>query len=316
MRKLLTMIALLSVLGSASAQTVAGGDMETWIDYKSSGTSLVRPANWYSSDSLIKAYYLLTTGGSSVFLARCSKSPSIKHGGAMSAAVISTAVDTLPSILANSSITFSLTDLMAGKFLFKYPGGTPVTKRVVWGHAWVYVQCSVPSDTARMNLTAIKSGIGAGGSDSTIGQGYLNIPKNTGFQKIDVAINYKDATTVPDRIVISFVPTIKPKPVDGTTIWIDDVTLSDPTGIETPIFNAGDIRVFPNPVRSELTVSTDRSEELTLSVFALNGQEVMRVAVQGTKVVDVSKLPAGEYVYVVGSADQSHKYYSGTVSKL
>jgi hypothetical protein len=314
MKKLFTMIALLGAFAGASAQTVAGGDMETWIDYKSSGTSLVRPNNWFSSDSLIKAYYLLT-GSTSSFVARCSKSSTIKHGGSLSAAVISTSVDTLPSILANSNITFNLTDLMAGKFLFKYPGGTPVTKRVVWGHAWVYVQSTGSSDIARMNLTAIKSGIGAGGSDSTIGQGYLDIPSNTGFQKIDVAINYKDATTVPDRIVISFVPTIKPKPVDGTTIWVDDVTLSDPTGIETPIYNATDIRVFPNPVHNQLTVSTDRSEAMSVSVFAVNGQELMRASLQGNTNIDVSKLPAGNYVYVVGSSDFSHKYYSGTFTK-
>lgn len=314
MKKLFTILALFGVLSSASAQTVAGGDMETWVNYSSSGTALVRPANWFSSDSLIKAYYLFTTGGPSVFLARCSKSTT-KHGGSYSAAVISTSVDTLPSILANSNITFSLADLMAGKFQFKYPGGTPVTKRVIWGHAWVYHQSVGSTDVGRMNLTAIKAGIGAGGSDSTIGSGYMDIPSNSGFQKIDVSINYKDATTVPDRIVISFVPTTKPKPVDGTTIWVDDVTLSDPTGIETPIYNAADIRVFPNPVQNELTIHSERTDELSVSVFAVNGQEVMRAKVQGTAVLNVNKLVAGNYIYVVGSADQSHKYASGTFTK-
>lgn len=314
MKKLITFLAFISLIGSTSAQTVAGGDMETWLSYASSGTPLTRPSQWYSSDSLIKAYYLLTTGGPSVFLARCSKSTT-KHGGSYSAAVISTAVDTLPSILANSSITFSLADLIAGKFLFKYPGGTPVTKRVTWGHAWVYHQSAGGADTGRMNLTAIKSGIGVGGTDSTIGSGYVDIRSNSGFQKVDVSISYKDATTVPDRIVVSFVPTIKSKPVNGTTIYVDDVTLSDPTGIETPIYNAEDIRVFPNPVQNELTVSSERNEKLSVSVFALNGQEVMRAAVQGTLVLAVGQLAPGNYIYVVGSADRSHKYYSGSFTK-
>lgn len=314
MKKLFALVAFVGLLSGASAQTVAGGDMETWVSYTSSSTSLTRPSQWFSSDSLIKAYYLLTSGGPSVFLPRCSKS-STKHGGSYSAAMISTSVDTLPSILANSSITFSLADLTAGKFLFKYPGGTPVTKRVVWGHAWVYHTSTGSADTGRMNLTAIKSGIGAGGTDSTIGSGYVDIRSNSGFQKVDVMITYKDATTIPDRIVVSFLPTIKRSPVDGTTIYVDDVTLSDPTGIETPIYNADDIRVFPNPVQNELTIHSERSEELSVSVFAINGQEMMRASVQGTAVLNVSKLAAGNYVYVVGSADQSHKYYSGSFTK-
>ncbi|MGC4058363.1 MAG: T9SS type A sorting domain-containing protein [Chitinophagaceae bacterium] len=314
MKRIITLIAGCALYGSVSAQTVVNGNMESWVSYTSSGTTLARPANWFSSDSLIKAYYVLT-GSSSSFVARCSQSTTVYHGGSSSAVLITNATDTLPSVLANSNITFSLADIMAGKYQFKYPGGTPVTSRVLFGHAWVKLTSTGSSDVARMNLSAIKSGIGAGGADSTIGSGYVDIPSNTGFTKVDVSVTYKDATTVPDRIVVSFVPTNKSKPVAGTTMWIDDVTLSDPAGIETPIFNNPAIRVFPNPVQDELRITADMSEELSVSVYSVNGQEVARVPFKENAVLSVSRYAAGNYIYVVGSKDGQHQYASGSFVK-
>lgn len=310
MKKIFTLISLIGLGYSSQAQTVAGADMETWKSYTSFSVSLERPDGWACSDSLISYYYFLT-GGSGSFSARITKSSTVKHGGSFSAKLVTSASDTFPSILANSGIKFDPADVLAGKYIFKYTGGTAVSKRILWAHA--YIQYSTTSsDEGTMSVQAIKV---IGGKDSVVGKGTTYVPANTSFTKVSTGITYVDATVVPERLIISFVPTKKTAPAAGNTMYVDDVTISDPVGIETPVVNDKRIVVYPNPATHRLHIDASAlSESVSVRIFNALGQFVSESELNGSQDIDITALSPGNYVYVI-SGSNDRKYHSGPFIK-
>lgn len=296
-----------------NAQTVLGGDMETWKTYTVGFSSQQRPDSWFSTDSLIGFIKTLTLKS---YTQRVTKSTTVKNGGTASAMLVSAdpSIDSLPTILANGNIKFNLADIVAGDFSkINYLGGTSVSKRIVFAHA--YTQYSTASaDTGLMSVTAFKNGAGVGGTDSAIGTGSMLIMNSTSFVKQSCGITYKDATMVPDRIVITFTTSRKTIPVKGTTLYVDDVTISDPTGIETPIFNDQNIKVYPNPAQNQLFINTDLKLALNVQLYNALGQLVLTHKFSQNTAVNLSSLANGNYQYVI-SGEDGHKYYAATITK-
>lgn len=313
MKKLFTLLFLTVSLGQSQAQTITGADMETWKSYTSFAFPLERPDGWFSSDSLIKAYYFLTSS-SVTFTARTSKSTTVKNAGLSSAMLVTPTTDTFPTILANSNISFNLADIMAGNYKFKYNGGTPVTKRILFVHAYTQHSSVGSSDEGVMNVMMFKKGIGAGGSDSMVGAGNSPITASSSFKKTTTYISYVDATIMPDRLVVSFVPTKKTTPPAGTTLYVDDVTISDPSGIETPLMNDKNFSVFPNPAVNNLHISTKLNQPLVVKMYSTNGKLVLTQHFQNDADVAVAGLAAGNYIYVI-SGVEGRKYYSSTFTR-
>ena len=71
------------------------------------------------------------------------------------------------------------------------------------------------------------------------------------------------------------------------------LSFANPSGISEPVANAA-IQIYPNPVNSELTITTSKKIELE-RVFTINGQLVIDRKASNNK-IDVSKLSAGIYI--------------------
>lgn len=304
MKKLFTLISLMAVSYVSNAQTVTGGDMETWKSYTSLFTTHTRPDGWFTNDSLY-TYLKVATGGS--YSGRVTKSTTIKHGGTACAKLVN-AADSLPSFITNANIEFDL-----GTGDVTYNGGTVVTKRINFVNAFAQY-ATLSSDSGVLFVEAYKNGIGAGGADSIVGYGEIYIKPSTGFKSLSAEIVYDNATVVPDRIIIGFFTNTADVPVAGTTLYVDDVTLSDITGIETPMINDNNIKVFPNPAVNNLHISTELNEDMTVSMYNAAGQLVHSQAFRKNADVTVSSLASGNYIYVISGAE-GHKYYSATFSK-
>lgn len=289
---------------SADAQTIVGADMETWKSYTSILTPLTRPDGWFTSDSL---YSILKLAAGKSYTGRVTKSTSVKHGGTASAKLV-TSTDSLPSIMTNAKYTI---DLGTGELT--YSGGTNVTKRINFVNAWT--QYTLPgSDSGYLVVEAYKNGIGAGGADSLVGYGEMPIIKSAGFKNTSAEVEYDNATVVPDRIIVLFITNNSDVPAAGTELYVDDITFTDVTGIETPIFNDADINVFPNPAVNNLQVKTSLNQKMILNLYASNGQLVATHLFQKNADIAVSTLASGTYIYVISGVD-GHKYYSSTFVK-
>ncbi|HTN18590.1 MAG TPA: T9SS type A sorting domain-containing protein [Chitinophagaceae bacterium] len=310
MKRLFTLLLLACSLVQTRAQTITGADMENWKTY--SGT-LERPDGWHSSDSLIKVYYTLTaTPG---FAARTSKSTTVKNGGAASAMLVTTVADTFPTILANSNIAFDMAAVLAGDYKYSFTSGTPVTKRIYYVHAFVQHASAGSSDIGEMAVLAIKNGIAPGGEDSVIGKGTVAITASSSFKKITAALTYTEATMIPDRLIVSFMPTTKTKPVAGTTLYVDDVTISDPTGIELPLVNSSDVKIYPNPAANQMHISLTHTEASQIAIYNMAGKCILTQALAAETDIPVATLAPGTYIYVISYTANGRRYYGSSFSK-
>jgi hypothetical protein len=165
-----------------------------------------------------------------------------------------------------------------------------------------------------MIVTAFKNGYGVGGTDSIVGTGSQNVTGSSAFVKQTVSISYVNTTVVPDRIVISFAVSKKTIPVVGSTMYVDDVTLTGTTGIETPIVNDQNVSVFPNPSSNLLHISADINDMLVVRFYNSLGQLVLAQDIDKVADINVSQFANGNYIYVL-SSKAGHKYYSAIFTK-
>lgn len=310
MKRLFTLALVVLAALPGRAQTITGADMEAWKTYSG---SLERPDGWFTSDSLIKVYYTLTSTPG--FAARTSKSTTVKNGGSASAMLVTTTTDTFPTILANSNIAFDMAGVLAGDYRYTLTGGTPVTKRIYYVHAYVQHASAGSSDVGEMAVLAIKNGIAPGGEDSVIGKGTVAITASSAFKKITTALTYTDATMIPDRLVVSFIPTNKTKPVAGTTLYVDDVTISDPTGIDLPLVNSSDVKVYPNPAASQMHISLSHTEASRVDIYNMAGKCILTQALAAETDIPVASFAPGTYIYVISYTANGRRYYGSSFSK-
>jgi alpha-tubulin suppressor-like RCC1 family protein len=72
-----------------------------------------------------------------------------------------------------------------------------------------------------------------------------------------------------------------------------------PTALKLESFSASNFKMFPNPVKDNLTISLD-SEISGVSIYNLLGQEVLTKSINATQDrIDVSKLSSGSYIIKV-----------------
>ncbi len=312
MKKVLLFTVAIGFIGSARSQTIVGADMETWVSYSSVGMSMNRPAGWISTDSLTRVYQV-ATGSTSPYTPRIIQSTTIKNAGLSSARLIASSTDSLPVILSNSDISFNVADLLAGKYNFKYTGGTNVTARIVTVNAYLHHPLS--PDTSLMQVMAFKNGYGAGGADSMVGSGNLDIISNSGFVKMSANLTYVNTTIIPDRLVIAFVANKNLYLTAQDTLYVDDVTISDPTGIETPLVNDPSVKAFPNPAINTLHISAAVNDELVVDFYNVLGQKMMSQKMKQEADINVAALTAGNYTFVVTNFANGHKFFSGIFTK-
>lgn len=308
MKKIFTVLSLMAFNYTSQAQAIVSADMETWSNYTVASVPLQKPTGWASSDSVICPIVFLSTTPPA-YTPRVTKSTSVFHSSTASAKLESPATDTFPTLITNAVIKINLST-----YAYSFSGGTPVSKRIAFVKAWTQYSHTAAKDTGRMLVYATKVGIGAGGKDSVIGQGEAEVTLSSSFVQKEVFVKYVDATTVPDRIIVAFQPSKLAVRPGGTIMYVDDVTISDPTGIETPLFNDQSIKVYPNPALNELHISSDLKQTLKVQLYNSTGQLVLSQYINQNADLNVSALTPGNYIYVI-SGENGHKYYSASFSK-
>lgn len=316
MKKILSLITLGLLVNSfnSKAQTVTNAGMETWKSVTVFFTTTYKPTNWYTLDSFVTAIKVLQ---GKTYSGRVSESTTFKNSGTSSARLLTSDDDSVFTVLSNGNLNLdaaTISKLTTGDLTsLKFQGGQPISKRVQFAHAYIHY---VPkgTDTAVFSVSAFKTGFGAGGTDSIVGSGNITVSATTGFTKFTVPLSYVDPTIVPDRIVFLFNASNKLPLSDGTLMYVDDVTYSDPTGIEIPLVNDANVSVYPIPANDQLNILTPYNESLNISIYNTMGQNVLNNKFEMKASISLQNLQPGNYIYVV-SNDKGHNYSSGQFLK-
>ena len=303
MKKLYSIFSLLAISATAFAQTIPGGDMETWRTSTSGGVliyptrTIQAPYAWFGLDSLIIAdgetAALTGIGNGNNYYPQVFEESTIVHGGSHSAKMITRKQDTLgyfPGSIDNYHTSVNLST-----FARSYWGGLPVTSQMHSVSAWVQYKSGSTSiaDTGILFVQAIAD---MGGYDSVIGTGTANIYESTTWQQVTATINYIAGSPTPDTIRISFLSSNGTN-VDSSTLYVDDVSILSSVGVSQTIMTNELVDIYPNPASNTINVQCNNAAILNLEIYAVSGQLVAAKRISGTNTIDATNLASGLYFY-------------------
>jgi len=312
MKRLFTIVLLSAFCISAHAQSIYG-DMETWRTYTTGpgSTTIMDPKGWYSIDSLLFTLGpVLDFGGT--FYHQVTQSTDV-HGGTYAVQIMSRTqgqggslgtFGVAPGVLTNAqpefnSSKFSPTDPFAALY---YTGGLASTTKFKTLTAWIkYAPSGL--DNGGIVVEEIIPGAGAGGADSVVGQGEVSItsPIST-YTKVNVDITYLSSATPTTLRIFFFSSDPTGNPVDSSTMYVDDVTLST-TAINSVTPNTEVVNIYPNPSNGIIYLHSFTGEQLFWTAFNINGQMVANKSFNGRESVNLSNVAPGMYFYNITNSN-------------
>jgi Secretion system C-terminal sorting domain len=310
--------------GSSFAQLPNLG-MELWRTSSSGDSTPVTiqaPVSWYGSDSLIIALgqsplaSLALGSHDTDWHRQIFRESTIRHYGAYSAKIVTVRQDSflIPGILTNANPGVSLTILPPYVTNVTYVGGTGVTTKPTSVSAWVRYfpgrdsTGHIGADSGRFTVQSLAS---IGGIDSVIGTADIRILPDTGWVQVTANIVYTDTIYPVDTIQVAFASSSGSTGLNGSTLYIDDISSRDEPNPPQPVdhtnvkrLTAGDkIYVYPNPATGKLYIESTLGKELTCRLFSVSGLQVFAEDLAPHQnAIDVSQLPGGMYFYEISSA--------------
>lgn len=285
--------ALFLVAGVTQAQQtpVPNGDLEAWT---------VVSGNDEPSGGMLKSLNEITQwpGGAP---ATCFKETVAPHGGAAAAKVVSKNIQSLnifvPGVLGTV------------KAILNPPSAVlaiPFTAKPEGIKAWIKYE-PVQGDSAEIFSYLMKTTGGVRETLATANKVFTQGVPNWELQEL--TYTYSNTSVAPDSISLMFVSSagynfdnlLLCQGKINSTLYVDDVSLTYPMGVEEVFFNGEEINVYPNPAENLVNISVSQAiNNGVLSVTDMNGREVMAQTVSGTTFsVDASSLKAGNYVVVL-----------------
>ncbi|MCD6064760.1 MAG: hypothetical protein K0R82_2671 [Flavipsychrobacter sp.] len=299
MKTLFTLLSFLAITTVANAQNLQG-TLETWQNYMVGfpipTTQLEKPAGWHGSDSLVFQLGPLVSPGTT-FEKQLFRTTTA-HGGAYAALLANryqgSTLGVLPALMTNAIINIDMSTMD-----FTVSGGTPVTMRIDTVKAWVrYLPRG--TDMGVMTAQAVRTGAGAGGADSVVGEGFVDITANNNYYEIVAALSYPNNLT-PNALQVSFAGSSDfAAATDSTELFVDDVSAVGTVGVKMQLFTKPVIEVYPNPATAQVYITNTTKEAVTWELYSMNGAKVLDgITVKGKTEADVSAVATGSYIYQV-----------------
>lgn len=175
-----------------------------------------------------------------------------------------------------------------------YKPGIPFTQKITQ-LSFYYQYKPNGIDTAECRVALVKSGVPvAGGVFKTIGG-----TGSSGWQQAVVNLAYINSLT-PDTLWILYsASSLDGAPKVGSVLWIDDVSVTMPTGVNQPLEEEGAMEVFPNPSNGIFSISeqTRSKKEQTIEIYNLLGENIYSIMNNKNLAldIDISHSPKGIY---------------------
>jgi hypothetical protein len=172
-------------------------------------------------------------------------------------------------------------------------GGQPFSENPESIRFW-YKYETESSDYANFSFHFKKEG-------EVIEQVYYQINENASeFTMLEIEI-YNDI--LPDTVFTSIWAGNNP----GTKLTIDKIEMVVSVG-ENELQQIKQIVAYPNPAKDVLKFEINSKEDIKISIYNINGQEVLNTQLNGstssnTQTIDISSLTQGKYIYKIHTAE-------------
>lgn len=186
----------------------------------------------------------------------------------------------------------------------KYYPGTPFTQKITQ-FKFFYQYKPTGNDTAECRVLLVNQRIPiAGGVFKT------NVPTGiSGWQQAIINLTYVNTLT-PDTIwVLMSSSSLDKNPKAGSILWVDDVSVTLPTGVNKLFGLENEIDIFPNPSTGVFSIHTQtvNNEEQHLEVYNVLGSKVYSTSAsrQINYSVDLSHYSKGVYYVKIFRGEKS-----------
>jgi hypothetical protein len=185
-----------------------------------------------------------------------------------------------------------------------YVPGIPFTQKIT-DFKFYYQYKPTGNDTAicRVLLVKQRSPIAGGVFKTNVATGV------SGWQQASINLTYISSQT-PDTLWVLFSSSSLDKnPKAGSTLWLDDISVSLPTGVNELLGSENDIEIFPNPSSGIFTIhsQTVSSDDQFIEVYNMLGAKVHSSVKSklSAYTVDLSNQPKGVYFIKVYRGSKS-----------
>ena len=301
MKKLLLLLSaiVLSVAYSNAQTTAPNGGFETWqtkILIFNPLTPLDVPTSWSTFDSLANSLNFLL-GQTTAIQKTVTKSTAVKNSGTMSAVLTTKTFSSLgavPGILTNATVNLD------ASFNLTFSGGAPITQRVSMASAYLkYAPATADSGSFAVEIINRTLGV-----DSVIGSGGVQFGAKANFTKVDVPVTYI-TTNLPANLIRFYFTNSNDTVQNSSTLYVDDVTYTNTTGITEALMNDIEITAYPNPASDALTIKASSEDALLFELYAMDGKVMLTKTFSKATQINVAELASGLYLYTVKNKDQA-----------
>jgi hypothetical protein len=176
-----------------------------------------------------------------------------------------------------------------------YAPGIPFTQKITQFHIY-YQYKPNGNDTAvfRVSLVNQRNLIAGGMFKTNVATGA------SGWQMATINMTYISSLTPDSMWVLISSSSLEKNPKAGSILWLDDASVTLPTGINQSMSTENDIEIFPNPSTGLINIhtSTKNEEEQFVEVYNLLGAKihVSEKSKLSNYTLNLSNQPKGVYV--------------------
>ena len=176
-----------------------------------------------------------------------------------------------------------------------YAPGIPFTQKITQFHIF-YQYKPNGNDTAvfRVSLVNQRNLIAGGMFKTNVATGA------SGWQMATINMTYINSLTPDSMWVLISSSSLEKNPKAGSILWLDDASVTLPTGINESMSAENDIEIFPNPSTGLINIhtSTKNEEEQFVEVYNLLGAKihVSEKSKLSNYTLNLSNQPKGVYV--------------------
>lgn len=179
--------------------------------------------------------------------------------------------------------------------------GFPFTQKISQFSFFYQYQPNGP-DTAECRVALLNAGnVVAGGTFAT-----STATGSSGWQQAVITLDYWSNLTPDTMLVLFSAASLDTKPQPGSILWIDDVSVTLPSGTVQGLQGFSENTIFPNPSTGIFSIRQQKSAEkgTTVEVYTILGEKVLSAS--GKSSFDLSGYPKGMYFVKLNRAGSIH----------
>lgn len=169
-----------------------------------------------------------------------------------------------------------------------------------------YKYTSVNSDSADFFCALTKWNSTLNRRDTLGMAAYRELNTVSSYTKFNFKINYTDSITAPDTIVMLFSSSGGAQNFQGrvgSTLYIDEISLANTSGVYELLNNEVNVEVYPNPTSEILNINVlDKISGLSYSIYNMEGKLIVKDAIKQSVSINISAFKEGKYFLSIHDA--------------